>query len=307
LSYAIDFAIDKEIMSVVRTTLGGLGLMLVMLFAACGPSKPASTAKRYQLTGKVVTIDRPDSSVMVDADAIPGFMPAMAMPYRVKTPSELNSLSPGDSIAADVVVQSNDYWLEGVRVTQHGGPVPPNPASSLHIPSSGEEVPNFELTNQSSRHISFQQYRGKALLVTFIYTRCPFPDYCPRVSGQFAEVNRQLQADATLSGKTHLLSISFDPAHDTPRVLQAYGFTWAASKQPSFFDHWEFAVPPAAELPEIANFFGLTYSPDNGLITHSLSTAVIGPDGKIFSWYHGSDWQASDLVKQAAAALHSQS
>ncbi len=294
-------------MSGTRTTLCGVGLMLAMLLVACEPSKPASTAKRYQLTGKVVTIDRPNSSMVVNGDDIPGFMPAMAMPYRVKTPGELDSLSPGDSIAADVVVQGSDYWLEGVRVTQHGGAPPTNPASSLHIPSAGEEVPNFELTNQSSRHISFQQYRGKALLVTFIYTRCPFPDYCPRVSGLFAEVNRQLEADATLSGKTHLLSISFDPAHDTPKVLRAYGFTWAGSKQPAFFDHWEFAVPPAAELPEIANFFGLTYSPDNGLLTHSLCTAVIGPDGKIFSWYHGSDWQASDLVKQAAAALHAAS
>jgi len=254
-----------------------------------------------------MTIDRPNSSMVINADDIPGFMPAMAMPYKVKAPSELDSVSPGDSIAADVVVQGGDYWLEGVRVTQHASAPPANPASSLHIPSSGEEVPNFELTNQSSRHISFKDFRGKALLVTFIYTRCPFPDYCPRVSGQFAEVNRQLEADATLSGKTHLLSISFDPAYDTPKVLRAYGFTWTASKQPAFFDHWEFAVPPAAELPQIANFFGLTYSPDNGLIAHSLSTAVIGPDGKIFSWYHGSDWQASDLVKQAAAALHSQS
>ena len=294
-------------MLVAKTTLCGVGLMLAMLFTACGPSKPASTAQRYRLTGKVVTIDRPNSSMVVNADAIPGFMPAMAMPYKVKTASELDPLSPGDSITADVVVQDNDYWLEGVRVTQHASAAPPNPASSLHFPSSGEEVPNFELTNQSGRHIFLNQYRGKALLVTFIYTRCPFPDYCPRVSGQFAEVNRQLEADATLSGKTHLLSISFDPAHDTPKVLQAYGFTWAGSKQPAFFDHWEFAVPPAAELPELANFFGLTYTQDGGLITHSLSTAVIGPDGKIFSWYHGSDWQASDLVRQAAAAIHSQS
>jgi len=278
--------------------------MLVML-AACGPSKPASAARRYQLTGRVVTIGRPNSSMVVDADAIPGFMGAMAMPYKVKISTELDSVSPGDSIAATVVVQGNDYWLEGVQVTHHASAPPTAPASSMHFPSSGDEVPDFKLTNQSSRHISLRQYRGKALLVTFIYTRCPFPDYCPRVSGQFAEVNRQLEADATLRDKTHLLSISFDPAHDTPKVLQAYGLTWG-SKQPAFFDHWEFAVPPAAELPEMADFFGLTYIADSGVITHSLSTAVIGPDGKIFSWYHGSDWQASDLVKQAAASLNMQ-
>jgi protein SCO1 len=279
--------------------------MLAILWCGCGPSKPASTTQRYRLTGKIVTIDRPDSSMVVDGDAIPGFMGAMAMAYKVKTAGELDSLSPGDTISADVVVQGADYWLEGVRVTQRAS-APATPASILRLPSSGDEVPDFALTNQNSRPISFKQYRGKALLVTFIYTRCPFPDYCPRISSQFAEVNRQLEADATLKAKTHLLSISFDPANDTPKVLWAYGLTWAG-KQPGFFDHWEFAVPPAGELPAMANFFGFTYSQDGGVISHSLSTAVIGPDGKIFSWYHGSDWQASDLVKQAAAALRSQS
>jgi len=294
-------------MQVRKLRVGGVVLWSVIFLTHCGPSTPTSAGQRYHLTGTVVAIDRPNSSMVVNGDAIPGFMGAMAMPYKVKTANELDSLSPGDSITAEVVVQSNDYWLEDVQVTQHARRPPTNPTAALQFPSSGEEVPNFELTDQSNRHIFFRQFRGKALLVTFIYTRCPFQDYCPRISGQFAEVNRQLEADPALSGKTHLLSISFDPAHDTPKVLLAYGLTWTASKQPTYFDHWEFAVPPAAELPSIANFFGLTYSEDGGVISHSLSTAVIGPDGKIFSWYHGSDWQAADLVKQAVAALHSHS
>ena len=94
--------------------------MLVMLSATCGPSKPVSTARRYHLTGKIVTIDRPNASIVVNGAAIPGFMGAMAMAYEVKTSSSLDSVSPGDSIAADVVVQGNDYWLEGVQVTHHG-------------------------------------------------------------------------------------------------------------------------------------------------------------------------------------------
>ena len=283
---------------IARIVLCAVALSLAMVGFAC------TSAQRYHLTGKVVTIDRADSAMVVNGDAIPGFMGAMAMAYKVKTSGELDSLSPGDTISADVVVQGADYWLEGVRATQHAGTAA-TPASTPRLPSSGEEVPDFQLTNQNHRPISFKQYRGKALLVTFIYTRCPFPDYCPRITGQFAEVNRQLQADPTLSGKTHLLSISFDTAYDTPKVLRAYGVTWGA-RQPSFFDHWEFAVPPAAELEAIANFFGFTYTHDGGVLTHSLSTAVIGPDGKLFSWYHGNDWQPSDLVKQAAAALQPQ-
>ena len=116
-------------------------------------------------------------------------------------------------------------------------------------------------------------------MITFIYTRCPFPDYCPRLSRQFAEINRQLGADPALEAKTHLLSISFDPAHDTPKVLRAYGLAAAGSQPAALFSHWEFVVPQAADLPELARFFGLTYLEDGAVITHSMSTAVIGPDG----------------------------
>jgi protein SCO1/2 len=141
------------------------------------------------------------------------------------------------------------------------------------------------------------------LLVTFIYTRCPFPDYCPRVTGMFAELNRQLQADPTLDRKTHLLSISFDSQHDTPTVLREYGLRWVGDKAPVAFDHWEFAVPLAAQLPKIADFFGFSYNEDGGVINHSLSTAVIGANGRIFSWYNGTEWQVKDLVKDAREAV----
>ena len=173
-------------------------------------------------------------------------------------------------------------------------------ANSLHMPAPGEEVPDFSFTNQSGKHISLKQYRGNVLLVTFIYTRCPFPDFCPRVSSNFAEIYKQLGTNPALAG-THLLSISFDPEHDTPKVLRDYGFSVAHTHEPALFTRWEFAAPSAADLPRIADFFALTIKPEGGLITHNLSTAVIGPDGKIVKWYHGSDWQASDLIKDAAA------
>jgi len=273
------------------------------LLAAC-TSKPAGTAKHYALTGKIISIDRNTQSMVVDAAEIKGFMEAMAMPYKVKNAKELEGLAPGESITANLMAQGDDYWLENIKVTQKSAAPPPAKAE-FHMPSPGEEVPKFKLVNQNSRHVSLAQYRGKTLILTFIYTRCPYPDFCPRVSGQFAELNRQLAADPTLYAKTHLLSISFDPKYDTPKVLTDYGHQWAG-KDPGVFDHWEFAVASAADIPQIAKFFGLTVIPEkNDIITHSLSTAVIGPDGKIFRWYHGSDWQASDLLKDAAAAASS--
>jgi protein SCO1/2 len=169
------------------------------------------------------------------------------------------------------------------------------------MPAPGEEVPDFSFTNQSGKHISLKQYRGNVLLVTFIYTRCPFPDFCPRVSSNFAEIYKQLGAAPALTG-AHLLSISFDPEHDTPKVLRDYGYSVAHVRDPALFGRWEFAAPGAADLPRLADFFALTVKPEGGLITHNLSTAVIGPNGKIVKWYHGSDWQPSDLIKEATQA-----
>jgi protein SCO1/2 len=274
--------------------------LLLILLTACRSHTPA--AKRYALTGRVVSIDLEEQSAVIDAPAIPGFMEAMAMPYRIKPPATLNQLAPGDSIAAEVVVVESDYWLENVKVTAHAGSVPAASAQALHMPSPGEEVPDFSFTNQSGKPISLRQYRGKVLLVTFIYTRCPFPDFCPRMSSNFAEIYKQVTANPALAG-AHLLTISFDPEHDTPKVLRDYGFSVAHIREPALFKRWEFAVLHAADLPKIADFFALTVKPEGGMITHNLSTTVIGPDGKVVKWYHGGDWLVSDLIKDATGAL----
>jgi protein SCO1/2 len=119
------------------------------------------------------------------------------------------------------------------------------------------------------------------------------------MSSNFNEIYKQLGDD---DGSTHLLSISFDPEHDTPKVLRNYAFSVAHTHDPALFRRWEFAVPRQADLPKIADFFAVTLKPEGGLITHNLSTAVISPDGKIVNWYHSGDWQVSDLIKDAAGA-----
>lgn len=297
-----------------HTSLIALLLAGVFLFSSCNRAKTPAT-KRYSFTGRVISIDTQAQSALINGDDIPGFMDAMAMPYKIKPAATLNHLLPGDSISAEVVVIPTDpknedavpdYWLENVKVTAHVDASPAAAANSLHMPAPGEDVPDFSFTNQNGRRISLKQYRGpqhpsKVLLVTFIYTRCPFPDFCPRMTSNFAEIYKQLGTNPALAN-THLLSISFDPEHDTPRVLRDYGFTAAHTHDPALFAHWEFAAPAAADLPKIADFFALTIKPEGGLITHNLSTAVIGPDGKIVKWYHGSDWLVSDLIKDATEA-----
>jgi protein SCO1/2 len=266
-----------------------------------GNATTQSGAKRYALKGKVISVDKNAGTANIDNEPIAGFMDAMIMPYTFKPATAINQVQPGDSIAADVVVDSDKYWLENVKVTGHSDPGA-KPAASVHIPAPGDEVPDFKLVNQNGKSVSLHQYRGQILLLTLIYTRCPFPDFCPRLSHEFAAIDRQIRTDPARYGKTHLLSISFDPAHDTPKVLRAYGFSCAGSKDPALFERWEFSAIPQAELPEFADYFALTYKEEDGLLTHSLSTAVVSSDGKIVKWYHGAEWEASDLLQEIAAA-----
>jgi len=289
-----------------RFFLLALILTTTVLGSSCHRNK-LPDVKRYPFTGRVVSVDAQSQSAIIDGDAIPGFMDAMAMSYKVKPAATLNHLLAGDSVSAEVVVHrdaanddaASDYWLENVKVTAHSDPAAA--ASALHMPSPGEEVPDFSFINQDGKRISLKQYRGKNLLLTFIYTRCPFPDFCPRMSGNFAEIYKQIGSNPSLAS-TQLLSISFDPEHDSPKVLRDYAHSVAHTKDAALFSRWQFAAPSSADLPQVANFFALTVKPEGGLITHNLSTAVIGPDGRILKWYHGSDWQPSDLIKDVSTS-----
>jgi protein SCO1 len=280
----------------------------VLLLSSCtSHTRP----ERYHFTGEIMSIDTQDHSAVINGDNIAGFMEPMTMSYKIKPPSALNQLHAGDLISADVVVikpaknseSASDYWLENVKVTGKGKTTPsPGPDAAQRIPQPGDVVPDFSYTNQNGLRVSLKHYRRKVLLVTFIYTQCPFPDYCPRMSQNFAQIYKQIGADPSLDAETRLLSLSFDTGHDTPKVLRDYAFKVAPTHDASLFKRWEFGVPPKDELPEMADFFGLIYKSDPGLITHSLSTTVIGPDGKIVKWYHGNDWRVSDLVADARGA-----
>jgi len=178
-----------------RLALLSLSVLLVVT-AAC-KSAPSSGAKRYGFKGKVISVDKNARTANIDNEPIPGFMDPMVMPYTVKPPAMLDQLQPGDTITADVVVQQTDnsYWLENVKVTGHSTDPAAKPTSALHIPSPGDEVPDFNFINQNAQRISLHQYRGQTLLLTLIYTRCPFPDFCPRISHEFAAIDRQVRAE----------------------------------------------------------------------------------------------------------------
>jgi protein SCO1 len=281
-------------------------LFAVAVVAGCHSSpKPetqgsaAPSFKVYKLRGKVVSTNTATGEVTVNHEAIPGFMDAMTMPYKLKDPSILGELHPGDTITADVLVSQNpdaDILLDHVVVIAQGKP-DYKPAVFYHVPAPGDAVPDFKLHNQDGRAIQLAQFHGKTLLVTFIYTRCPSPNFCPLVTHNFAVIDRQLATNPALYAKTHLLCVSFDPEHDTPARLRAYGAEYIGSDAKGAFAHWDFAVPSRLELLEMAKFFdlGITHAADD-TITHTLSTTLIDARGKVAQFYPGNEWTPDQVV-----------
>jgi protein SCO1/2 len=291
---------------VIRRLLA-FSILGVVMLAGChshqkgeADASSAQNFKVYKLRGKVVSTGVAKGDVILNHEAIPGFMEAMTMPYKLKDASILSELHAGDAITADVMVSQDpnaDVLLDHIVVVAQGKP-DYRPAVLYHVPAAGDAVPDFKLRNQDGRPISLSQFKGEALLITFIYTRCPLPDFCPRVTRNFAEVNRELAVNPALYAKTHLLCVSFDPEHDTPERLRAYGATYIGSDAAGAFEHWDFAVPEEPVLKQMAQYFdvGITNGPDD-TITHTLSTTLIGPDGKVVRFYPGNEW----TVEQVAA------
>jgi protein SCO1/2 len=258
----------------------------------------------YQLKGIVVACDAAKGVVTIDTEAIPGLMGAMTMPYKLAQPGVATELHPGDHVNARLRISTSESVLDQIDVTAQAQP-DYKPEKFYNVPAPGQPVPNFKFLNQSGQTIAIDQFRGKVLLVTFIYTRCPLPEYCIRMSRNFAAIQKQLAADPALYNKTHLLSVSFDPEHDTPKVLRSYASAYTGDHTGEAFSHWDFAAPSASELDAVDQFFDVGVTPGaNNTLTHSISTAIIAPSGKIFRWYPSNDWTPSavvDDVKQAVS------
>jgi protein SCO1 len=292
----------------------GCLILVAVLMAGCkqpsgdAPSAAAGEVKTFSIHGKIVSVDAAKGSVLLDHEAVPGFMEAMTMTYKLKDKTVVSELHPGDRITAKLLVRKGpdgyeDPTLDEVVVTAQAKP-DYKPAVDYHVPAAGDVVPDFKLLNENGKTIHLAQFKGRVLLLTFVYTRCPLADFCVRMSRNFAEVDKALAADPGLYKQTHLLSISFDPAYDTPAVLKSYGGAYTGLYTKERFEHWDFAVPPADELNAVTQFFNVGIQPVDGSLTHSLSTVLIGKDGKVAAWYPSNEWKPADVVaamKSAAA------
>jgi protein SCO1/2 len=296
--------------SILRICL--LASVSCLLFPAGCRQKPAASvetasdagARHYPVRGKIVTVDKQKGEIVLDAAAIPGFMEAMTMPYQLKNPTIISELHPGDSITATLIASDKSDLLDEIVIIAQAKP-DYKPSYFYHPIQPGDKVPDFRLLNQSGKEIRLAQFHGKVLLMTFIYTRCPVASFCPRISHNFAEIDKMLAADPALYKKTHLLSVSFDPDYDTPKVLRSYGSSYTGNYTNETFKHWDFAAPSKADLAPVLRFFDVGATPEKDhTITHSLSTLVIDPSGKIYKWYPTNDWTPDQImndVKQLIA------
>src|SRR5438132_10862794 len=280
-------------------SLRTLLLVLLASTAAIGVSckhSRSANEKRYDMKGKVLAVDKAARTATITHEEIQGYMPAMTMPFNVKSDGDLEMIKPGNVITATLFVDGPSSWIEIVSVTDDVSSDP-----NVEVPGEprrGEEVPDFHLLNQDGAKIHLAQYRGKALVLTFIYTRCPLPDYCPLMSENFHQLDQALEKDPALYARTHLLSISFDTDYDTPKVLRSYGAAHTGRYSDEKFEHWEFATGNKDQVKGIAQFFGMRYFHDTTSgqenVVHSLRTAVIGPDGKVFKAYRGNEWKPEE-------------
>jgi protein SCO1/2 len=251
------------------------------------------------MKGQVLAVDRDKVEILVKHEDIPGLMSAMTMPYKVESVSMLDNIGPGDLISTDLAVDNGTGVIR--KITKTGTakvdtPAPSPIASGFELIKVGAEVPNQLFIDQDGKERHLNDIRdGRAMALTFMYTKCPMPTYCPMMDRQFATIQKEIHAKPELRDKTTLLSVSFDPKNDTPPVLKKHATELGADPKV-----WTFVTGNRDDIDKFAMTFGVTLirgeASDPNEIGHTLRTAIIDRSGKLVRTYTGNEWSASDIV-----------
>jgi protein SCO1 len=284
--------------------------------AVKGSAVPVSAVSEYDLKGVVKRVEQQLEHVTIQHEAIPGFMDAMRMRFAYKDKSLLETLRPGDHVEGTLRVERangavQSYELRGLAVTKSApaGMAPDISKKTAILREQprlleiGDPVPDFTMTNQDGKAVKLSDLRGSVVAITFIYTRCPLPDFCPLMDKKFSELAQRISAFPDRAEKVRLISLSFDPEHDTPELLRKHAQVRGATPP-----LWSYAVASHAELAKIAGPLGLFYQPGDSEIAHNLSTAIVDLEGKLARLEIGTDrnkWATSDLQKTIYSLLTS--
>jgi len=271
-----------------------VSLATALLLSACSG---ASDRKEYTLQGQILSMAADHHEANIKHEDIKGLMPAMTMPYKVRDPKQFEGIGPGDLINATLVVVSNDAYLKDVKKVgnaplEQQAPAP-TASSGFELLKQGEPVPNVSFVNQDGQHVGFDSFKGDAVVVTFIYTKCPMPNFCPLMDQQFAKIQQKL-AGKNDELKVHLLSVSFDPLEDTPPVLKKHAQDLGANPR-----MWSFVTGDRDEIDRWASRFGVSVSralndPTN--ITHNLRTVLVDRQGNLVQTYTGNQWTPEQVI-----------
>jgi protein SCO1 len=259
-----------------------------------------SCAARHPGRGLVLAVDPAASTLTVSHDSIAGYMDAMVMPFTVRDPKQLAEVRPGDRIAFRVNVRDRRSWIDRLRLLSAApadAGLTHSPALSTVVPTGGI-VPDFTLTNQDGRAVSLSSLRGSVVAATFIYTRCPLPDYCPRMIANLQAIGRRFPE--RVGKDLALAAITFDPQHDTPQRMKKYAEAFTADKA-----GWHFLTGTLDDVSRVCALFGVEFWPEEGLITHTLRTVVIDRDGKLVASVEGKDYSAKQLTDLVGLTLAS--
>jgi protein SCO1 len=279
-----------------------LGLICAALvLTGCNRTPPPveAGARTFEVRGVVRGFAPDRSTVDVEHEDIPGLMPSMTMPFTVKEPKEAAQLKIGDAIQFRMIVTDKDLFLDQVKKIaatevrlKAPSAIPTAASRQADRLKEGELVPSFSLTNQNDSRIASDSFRGHPLVLTFVFTRCPVPNFCPLLSHKFSELQSAIKADATLAG-TRLLSVTLDPAFDTPAILKTY-----AEYQQADPAIWTFATGEPAQINILTQSFGVFVQSEAGTINHGLATALIAPDGTVAKIWRGNGWKVAEVLEE---------
>lgn len=282
-------------------------VLFVMLVVGCKPKPEAPSAgkesvRTYNAHGLVREITPDRHTVTIQHDAIPDFMSAMTMDFTVRATNELNGIAPSDEINFKLIVGGDESWIEDIRFVSHRIENVTNGIVMVHVPTAelkpGDLLPDYELTSEDGGKIHFSDFRGRVLAFTFFFTRCPLPDFCPRMSKNFTEARELLSTSSSAPTNWQFLCISFDPDTDQPETLSRYAKFYREDNA----DRWLFAAASTNTLAELAPKLDLMVSRDGESFSHNLRTVVLDPQGRITRQFDGNQWTPQQLAEAMLAA-----
>jgi protein SCO1 len=253
--------------------------LVPLIAAALALLASSGCARRYAVEGLVTAVDPAKGTMTVSHRAVPGLMPAMVMPFHLQKPADAQRIKPGDRVRFELA-KSQARKVRVVAARQEFAI--PMARGALRL---GDSVPDFVLIDQTGSPVRLSDFRGQAVAINFIYTRCPLPDVCPRLAAAFAYAERELRNRPVV-----FLSVTVDPQHDTPEVLREYAARWRADPE-----RWRFLTGELETVREVAEQFGLAFWPEENMIGHTVTTAVVDPQGRVAALIEGSAYRAAEL------------